>query len=513
VDTEFGWVVGGAGLILYTPNGGDNWFPMMSGTSEHLNSVFFQNQFLGWVIGENGKILRTTDGGMNWEEQFSGTIEDLNGISFVDEYNGWVVGTSGKILHTTNGGINWVSLNSGELNTLNSSSFTDPSNGWVVGEGGAILNTTDGGASWISWDTLTTTDLKRVIFLDASYGPGWVVGEQGKIFRYENAEPVEFIEIKHWPKSDSVTLFWKSIEGAVYDVYAGGSILASFADIGDANAVDTIASWTDTDVVSERYYSVHSRSNLVRTSNTVGQFRLTVHAEDPLSQPPDIPDKMQLVSLPFVQYFTPVDSVIGAQLTGDESEVYADRIWRWDPDSSEFRLLWLVDSVGPCCDGRWFETVGGTPVPTDLNLDADMGFWIQNRHEEQEIILVGEVSSDSNRIIDLLFGIQEFGSSYPVVVNLDYSDLYQDGAVGSINELNADRIWYWDTDSDSWDFAWLVDGVGPPYDGRWWDSFPNGPTAVQLSPGKGYRFELRNLRGHTPFTWTYPKPYDDPPNE
>ncbi|MCH7760882.1 hypothetical protein IIA15_05695, partial [candidate division TA06 bacterium] len=50
------------------------------------------------------------------------------------------------------------------------------------------------------------------------------------------------------------------------------------------------------------------------------------------------------------------------------------------------------------------------------------------------------------------------------------------------------------------------------YDGTWWDSEPNAATTIQLKPGKGYRFELRNLPGHAPFTWTYPKPYDNPPN-
>ncbi|MCH7760883.1 hypothetical protein IIA15_05700, partial [candidate division TA06 bacterium] len=444
VDSVNGWTVGQNGFILHTSNGGTNWNIQVSGTFQELNGVIFLNQDEGWAVGNGGEIRHTTNGGSNWGGQTSGVTDNLNGVSFLDTEKGWVVGDGGRILQTTDGGATWDTLDSGVTEDLNSVSFTDVNNGWVVGTNGVILQTTDGGTTWTSDTGVTTVNLNGVQFLDGSYGPGWAVGAQGKIFRYDENTPLEFALIQ---RSSSVTITWKSIDGAFYDILIADSLLGTFADTADVEATDTLSSWTDSDDVSERYYQVHSRSGLYRTSNTTGQFKLTVVAESPPG------DKMQLISLPSVQFSNPIDSVLGAQLIGEDSELNADRIWKWDPDSTKFRYVWLVDNVGPCCDGRWFETIDGIPVPTDLTLDADEGFWIQNRHGVQEIILVGEVSDVSNRTINFDYGIQEFGSAYPVVVELDSSDLYQDGATGSINELDADRIWYWDTDTDSWDFS------------------------------------------------------------
>src|SRR6266852_1664330 len=51
VTQKSGWVVGGAGIILHSEDGGGTWNPQSSGTSTVLNSVAFATPQLGWVVG------------------------------------------------------------------------------------------------------------------------------------------------------------------------------------------------------------------------------------------------------------------------------------------------------------------------------------------------------------------------------------------------------------------------------------------------------------------------------
>jgi hypothetical protein len=215
-----------------------------------------------------------------------------------------------------------------------------------------------------------------------------------------------------------------------------------------------------------------------------------------------------MISIPFVPYSTSLYSVLGTQLTGAASELNADRIWKWSPALNKYDVAWLV-SGGPQ-DGKWWDTEAGEE--SNMNLDADDGFWIQIRSGLQSLNFVGEVSDDPNRTLNLGKGIQMVGSAYPVEVVLTSSDLWEDGAVGAINEIDADRVWWWDPVADGYKFAWLIDGIGPPFDGKWWDSSTGAETIIKLKPGQGLWFELRDLPGHASFIWTYPKPYSNPPN-
>jgi photosystem II stability/assembly factor-like uncharacterized protein len=53
------------------------WEPQNSCTTNNLYSVYFTNTTTGYVVGDSGTILKTTDGGINWLPQSSGTSNRL----------------------------------------------------------------------------------------------------------------------------------------------------------------------------------------------------------------------------------------------------------------------------------------------------------------------------------------------------------------------------------------------------------------------------------------------------
>jgi len=182
--SQTSWVVGEAGTILKTSDGGRNWGGQSSGSSSFLFDVFCADLQTVWVVGSQGTILKTTDGGTMWFGQISGTILNLSSVYFADLQKGWAVGENGTIVNTTNSGNTWSIQTTGTTNQLSGVHFVDASTGWVVGIGGTIMKTTTGGSDpngWFSQPSGTTNDLRSVYFLDSE--TGWASGSNGTIVR------------------------------------------------------------------------------------------------------------------------------------------------------------------------------------------------------------------------------------------------------------------------------------------------------------------------------------------
>ena len=73
-----------------------------------LEGVHFINTQNGWAVGHAGLILRTTDCGASWQVQQSNTNENLYDILFTSGEEGYAVGANGTILHTTDSGKTWI---------------------------------------------------------------------------------------------------------------------------------------------------------------------------------------------------------------------------------------------------------------------------------------------------------------------------------------------------------------------------------------------------------------------
>ncbi|MHA2424149.1 MAG: WD40/YVTN/BNR-like repeat-containing protein [Candidatus Thorarchaeota archaeon] len=74
IDSNHGWIVGRNPLIMYTPNGGSDWYEQSTPESARLRSVDFINSTHGWAVGQDGNILRTASGDDLGEELVVDTV-------------------------------------------------------------------------------------------------------------------------------------------------------------------------------------------------------------------------------------------------------------------------------------------------------------------------------------------------------------------------------------------------------------------------------------------------------
>lgn len=111
VNSDTGFAIGDLawhgphGVIDRTTDGGHTWYyTQFPGVDQVLLSVKFPSVNIGYVVGAAGIIFKTTNGGENWARQSSGTSNSLSSVFFTDINTGYIVGGNGMILKTTNGG-------------------------------------------------------------------------------------------------------------------------------------------------------------------------------------------------------------------------------------------------------------------------------------------------------------------------------------------------------------------------------------------------------------------------
>jgi photosystem II stability/assembly factor-like uncharacterized protein len=75
IDDNNGWIVGRENPVIYTPNGGWDWYEQSSpaGPTERLMAVDFINVTHGWAVGHDGIAIRTVLGNSLGQLIWSGT--------------------------------------------------------------------------------------------------------------------------------------------------------------------------------------------------------------------------------------------------------------------------------------------------------------------------------------------------------------------------------------------------------------------------------------------------------
>lgn len=181
-DGRLGWVVGDAGRILYTTDGGANWNAVTSGTSFNLYAVWFTSDDEGWAVGNASTVMRTTNGGASWSRVTSANPgENLHDVIFTSPTTGFAVGTNGTVIRTTDGGTSWDETNLPTGSALNSVAFGTAQHGWAVGASGVIADTHDGGDTWNIVPGVTALTLNGVWATGDS--SAYAVGDQGATAR------------------------------------------------------------------------------------------------------------------------------------------------------------------------------------------------------------------------------------------------------------------------------------------------------------------------------------------
>jgi photosystem II stability/assembly factor-like uncharacterized protein len=124
VNPLIGWATGDSRLARTVD--GESWqeltvpgnFPFYRLRSPYLSDVQFLDENHGWVVGDETPIMYTPDGGLNWYEQsISGNTGRIMAIDMINLTHGWAVGWNGEILKTTNGN---------ELDARFINGFSDP---------------------------------------------------------------------------------------------------------------------------------------------------------------------------------------------------------------------------------------------------------------------------------------------------------------------------------------------------------------------------------------------------
>lgn len=234
VNTQIGYAVGEAGLVIKTTDGGSTWQEQKPVTGNPLNSVYFINELIGFAAGGYSTIIKTDDGGKTWntvpairnvdpyDAYFSikfldskiGTITNINGQTirtldggnswtatpinydnyspffksfFIDKNIGYVCDFWGNIKKTTDAGLNWTKVYDINLSDplpnysqryFTSIYFFDSNNGWAVGIEGIFITTSDGGKTWTKKNIDKSLNFNNIIFTDKNNGIATTYGKE-----------------------------------------------------------------------------------------------------------------------------------------------------------------------------------------------------------------------------------------------------------------------------------------------------------------------------------------------
>jgi photosystem II stability/assembly factor-like uncharacterized protein len=230
-------------------------------TSYPINDVTFSEEGVAWAVGDGGTILRSPpdspDYGNNWIPVISGTSANLRGIHFVNPLEGWIVGDSGTILHSMNGGATWE-VEVGDpipiTQNLHSVHFLDALHGWAVGDAGIIIfrNSNDGTWAATAASGSKSYQFTRIFMNDAEHGwitandlnepLFWTNNNWGGLIPQDKKTASQLYSIFFLPK-DPNSPFPDRLEG--WAVGENGSILHIYSDTGlDPWKTETVASGT-----------------------------------------------------------------------------------------------------------------------------------------------------------------------------------------------------------------------------------------------------------------------------
>ena len=264
IDASTGYCVGQHGTIIKTTNGGTNWIPQTSGTTETLNDVYFLDANTGYVVGDamfpsgDGVVLKTTNGGGNWVMQSSNSSgNNLYCVHFFSssvgiagkEFGG---GDTSNFVMTSNGGANWVKVFAGPAAEVYSMHFPTSSIGFATGSQSVpnnayILSTANGGSNWSYGFTSAPTIQSDIYFPNST--TGYTCGSFGTIAKTSNSGGNWSNITTGFPSSDNY--FGVHFTSAMTGYVVGSREGTSFPRV--LKTINGGSSWTEQSTGEARY--------------------------------------------------------------------------------------------------------------------------------------------------------------------------------------------------------------------------------------------------------------------
>ena len=109
-STDFHMV--GFGTIFRSEDAGVTWIENIVDGDDYRD-VFFINESIGWIVGNAGSILKTEDGGLSWASLRKASAHNkmrFNSVQFANESLGAIVGDDGLVWLTRDGGQRWIQI-------------------------------------------------------------------------------------------------------------------------------------------------------------------------------------------------------------------------------------------------------------------------------------------------------------------------------------------------------------------------------------------------------------------
>lgn len=223
--------IGEEGVILRSSDG-KTWTQSPSPVNEMLTRIRFSDDKHGWVLGYAGSMLQTDDGGATWKlRHYDADEHAIYDVLFLDAQHGIAVGGYGTVLETKDGGATWAAgaqpLSDQRLH-LNAIVKLGDGSILVVGEHGLLARSTDAGASW---KALNTPYIGSFFGALPQGDKGVVVyGMRGNVFASGDVAACPSQDIAKWdPEKDQTVedpaklakLGWQKIENPSHESLFG----------------------------------------------------------------------------------------------------------------------------------------------------------------------------------------------------------------------------------------------------------------------------------------------------
>ena len=254
LDENTGWIVGDAGDIFKTSDGGKTWNLVYRDENIWLFDVYPIDTNLIWAVGMHGSypyqaaIVNSVDGGLNWITTYTGNNAQFRSVKFIDALNGFIVGGSwpnggidSAMMRTIDGGVTWdstyilkdriiASVDSSvtpwdtvyknlrvELNDLD---FGGNLSGCIVGTNTTIHVTSDGGFSWTRTDSIADSSVSYTVTFDGD-------------LRFINLYGVDMVDDSHGWAVGSFSTILKTTDGRIswQRQYVDSTVFSSFRSV------------------------------------------------------------------------------------------------------------------------------------------------------------------------------------------------------------------------------------------------------------------------------------------